>query len=136
MPPKGTEFITVGKGVRLANLLLDYIGIILLGAAVGVVIALVGGDAGMQFVEETPDYLIGLPVVLLYYTLLEGCFGVTLGKLVTRTKAVRADGSPVGFGGAFLRALCRLIPFEGFSFLGAESRGWHDSIPNTYVIKR
>ena len=130
------EFITVGKGIRLANLLLDYVGVSLLGFVMGLAAITLGGDAVLEGIEEIPDTLLGIPILLTYYTILEGLFGVTFGKLVTGTKVVRPDGSPIGLGTAFGRSLCRLIPFEAFSFLGQETRGWHDSISGTYVIKR
>ena len=44
------------------------------------------------------------------------------------------DGSKPIFQDIFLRSLCRFIPFEVFSFLGSEGRGWHDSMSNTYVV--
>ena len=34
------------------------------------------------------------------------------------------------------RTLCRLIPFDGLSFFGTPSRGWHDSMSDTYVVKK
>jgi uncharacterized RDD family membrane protein YckC len=71
---------------------------------------------------------------ILYYGLLEGISkGKTLGKLITGTRAVREDGTPISFGDAFKRTLCRIIPFEPFSAFGYKP--WHDSITNTIVIK-
>ena len=32
------------------------------------------------------------------------------------------------------RTLCRIIPFEAFSFLGTPPKGWHDVIPKTMVV--
>jgi hypothetical protein len=40
------------------------------------------------------------------------------------------------FGTMVLRSLCRLIPFEPFSFLGSDARGWHDSITKTRVVRK
>lgn len=69
-----------------------------------------------------------------YYTVMEGAFnGKTIGKFILRTKAVCEDGSPLTWEKAALRSLCRLIPFEPFSFL-ASTRGWHDSLSKTYVV--
>lgn len=44
------------------------------------------------------------------------------------------NGEKPSFSVIFKRTLCRLIPFDGFSFLG--SRGWHDSISDTYVVEK
>ena len=57
-----------------------------------------------------------------------------LGKFVTGTMVLMEDGSKPTFKDIFIRSLCRLIPFEAFSFLGAEGRGWHDSMSDTYVV--
>ena len=81
------------------------------------------------------DILVNIGLTLLYYTLLEGLTGRSLGKLVTGTKVVDANGNPPGFARALLRSLCRFIPFEPFSFLGSDTRGWHDSMTRTWVIK-
>jgi hypothetical protein len=36
----------------------------------------------------------------------------------------------------FIRTLSRFIIFEGLSYLGSVSRGWHDSLSGTYVVKK
>ncbi len=47
------------------------------------------------------------------YTLLEGAAkGKTLGKLITGTRALKIDGSNLTWKDAFLRSLCRIVPFE------------------------
>lgn len=74
-------------------------------------------------------------IVIAYYTVFEYfAKGRTLGKMATGTVAVRADGSNLTFKDAFLRTLCRFIPFEIFSAFGY--RPWHDSLTNTLVIKK
>lgn len=68
---------------------------------------------------------------LLYYTVLEGVFGITLGKRCTGTCVVDGQGRRIGFRRAFLRSVCRQIPFDAFSFLTSDDRvirGWHDSL--------
>jgi uncharacterized RDD family membrane protein YckC len=60
--------------------------------------------------------------------------GRTVGKYITKTKVVMKDGSKPKASDIILRSLCRLIPFDAFSFLGSEGRGWHDSVSNTYVV--
>lgn len=67
---------------------------------------------------------------------MEGAFnGKTIGKYLTKTRALREDGSPLGWDKAFVRSLCRLIPFEGFSYLGSNLLGWHDTISKTMVVE-
>ena len=66
-------------------------------------------------------------------------FGITVGKLCTGTRVVDENGHAIGFRRALLRSLCRLIPFDAFSVLMSDDqtiRGWHDSLPRTYVVLR
>lgn len=60
--------------------------------------------------------------------------GKTLGKYITRTRAVNQNGSRITPKTAILRCLCRLVPFEIFSALGNPSYPWHDRWSKTYVI--
>jgi len=82
-----------------------------------------------------PNFLISFIVIISYYTVLEGATkGRTLGKFVTGTVAVKQDGSAITWKDAFLRSLCRLVPFEPFSALGRMP--WHDKWTKTIVIKK
>jgi uncharacterized RDD family membrane protein YckC len=49
---------------------------------------------------------------------------------------VKKDGSKPDIKTFLIRTLCRFIPLEPFSFLGAFPRGWHDTLSETYVVKR
>jgi uncharacterized RDD family membrane protein YckC len=60
--------------------------------------------------------------------------GRSLGKLLTRTRAVNVDGTPITFKTAVLRRLSRMVPFEAFSALGPQTEPWHDRWTNTRVI--
>ena len=72
----------------------------------------------------------------LYYTVLEGVFGRTLGKLVTGTRVVALDGRRATLLQILGRTLARFIPFEPLSFFGRGAPiGWHDSLSNTRVIQ-
>ncbi len=124
------------SGKRFVNYLIDVIVYYVLSALWGVVLALSSPATVLE--ENTSNTLtIYLTVFLIlfgYYTIMEGAFnGKTVGKMITRTRAVQEDGSPLGWEKAALRSLCRFIPFEPFSFFGG-SIGWHDSIPKTLVI--
>lgn len=81
------------------------------------------------------SYVIGWGVTLLFYTLTEGLLkGKTLGKLITQTRALDEQGELLTFSKAFVRSLCRLIPFEAFTFLG-ERPGLHDRLSKTMVVE-
>ena len=129
------KVVPAGKWLRFANLLIDYVGYIIFSAIIGISIALTFGETGIETIESIPDIVIGLPIILIYYIVLESTTGRTLGKFITGTRVVNAKGLSPTFGQIVGRSLSRLIPFEAFSFLGEKGRGWHDSIPNTYVIK-
>lgn len=82
-------------------------------------------------------FWLGISVInyLIYYTLCEKLFkGVTAGKLITGTRAVRDDGAPLTFRDTFLRSLARLVPFEPLSIFF--DRPWHDSWTRTSVVKK
>lgn len=99
-------------------------------------------DTLASWMETAPwwgDYAVTGLLILGYYTVMEGLFGVTIGKLITGTRVVDEAGLPVSFPRALLRSLCRIIPFEIFSVLlsdDANPRGWHDSLPRTRVVMR
>ena len=105
-------------------------------------LAVNGDEAGLAAMEQPNllrDYGIGILAMLLYYVPMEGLFGFTIGKLVTGTRVVDAQGGRPGWGQVFGRTLCRLIPFEPFSLFfskDGEVRGWHDGIPKTWVVRR
>ena len=138
----GYQYATTGQ--RFLNYLIDNIimryGISwLTGAAIGVIIELVSPDFLQEtVVQYSTAFIVAAVMVyllnyILYYTLCEKLFqGRTLGKLITGTKAVRIDGSPLTFKDALLRSLSRMVPFEVFSGFGTP---WHDSWTNTTVIK-
>lgn len=116
---------------RFANYLIDYV---ILYIAIIVVLAIYMGANGLTNLGTLEAYLIFIIGKILYYTILESTVGKTIGKMVTQTKVVNNDFSKISFGTAIKRSLCRFIPFEPFSCLGSFPAGWHDSIPDTWVI--
>ena len=88
-----------------------------------------------QLSDPFLEYGTGYSFFFLYYFLSEWLSkGRTLGKLCTKTKAVRfEDDGPIGAREAVLRTLCRLVPVEFFSGFGTP---WHDTWTKTTVIKK
>lgn len=137
------EDLYATKGQRFANFIIDYICQILLmfalAFAIGIIALIIGDDTiitrieGMNRIEE---YGIGIVVLLLYYNIFEIFFARTIGKFITNTVVVDIDGEKPSSQEILIRSLCRLIPFDAFSFLGAPDKGWHDSISKTYVVKK
>jgi len=133
-------------GQRFFNWLIDNLFMrfavnYLTGAVVGILLQLISpeilfelasGERG--FVFWGVSYFIGICNYLFYYTLCEKLFrGYTLGKLITGTRAIREDDTELTFKDAFMRSLCRIVPFEVFSALGGFP--WHDTWTKTKVVK-
>ena len=108
------------KKIRFFNSLID-LGIIYL--------------FGQFFMFKNEMTIIWLgPFIFIYYFIFELIFGVTLGKMITKTMVTDVFGNRPTFFSIFIRSLARLIPFEAFSFLSTTGRGWHDYFSGTYVI--
>ena len=117
-------------GKRFANSILDTIALYIIYIAFAFFIGFLG-----LFSPESPGviYLIYL-IAPAYYLIMEATTGKTLGKMITKTRVVTIDGEKPDFKTALIRTLCRIIPFDAFSFLGSRSVGWHDSIAKSRVI--
>jgi len=132
------NFKDASKGLRFANLIIDYFGYFVVSAVIGALMVLVLGEDSLVHLENSNflvEYFFGSIVIILYYVTCEHLFkGKTLGKLITRTRAINIDGSRMTLKTILLRTLSRIVPFEAFSFLGDTSEGWHDKWTDTRVI--
>lgn len=137
------EFEYASTGMRFLNFLIDTILYYGLFTVVFMVYLLSSAVSVDGFDETAIDvesggatfasYLIAIAIHIGYYTLFEGAFkGRTIGKLITGTKAVQTDLAELTWQKAFVRSLCRLIPFEVFS--GFSGHPWHDTMTDTMVI--
>lgn len=90
--------------------------------------------AWLENISTLEDRLIFILINILYYVFTEGLFGRSFGKLITGTVVVDENGLKPSFGTIVKRSFCRIIPFDGLSFFG--SRGWHDSMSDTYVVNK
>ena len=136
---KELHLVPASNGQRLANLVLDRIVIMLLAFLYGIALFYFDPAADLDYEERElgwlKDQLLGALLVLIYYPLTEGLLkGKSLGKFITGTRAVDYHGEPTDIGKSFMRALCRIVPFEAFSFLGQPNHGWHDKWTDTMVI--
>ena len=138
------DYEIASKGKRFTNYIIDVIGYYILSLLVGGVIGgilIMEGNEDILLSEEASigvtlmEYLIGLIVVLVYYTMSEYFMkGKTIGKFITRTRTVTINNERMDFGTTLKRSLCRVVPFEPFSFLGDKPTGWHDTWTDTKVI--
>lgn len=128
--------LSASRWLRLANCVIDCIGLMAFFSVVGLVAGLVGAPNPAKALQKIHPFLLGSISIVAYYTLLEGLFGRTLGKLVTGTRVVDASGGRPQFRQVLGRSFSRLIPLEPLSiFFDHKDRAWHDSLPETYVVK-
>ena len=128
------QFNPAGAGLRFANHIID---------AVLFVFVLVKSFFSLRYwvdKDMLPEsagsiYFFEILLLIIYYLVFEGIFNTTAGKCATNTTIVNEVGERPTFWQISGRTFCRLIPFESFSFFSAGARGWHDSIPNTYVVE-
>ncbi len=124
-------------GKRLVNYLIDIALYYILMIALGILLILITPNLNVEALEDDDFISIILSLVLyaLYMGSTEALFkGKTLGKLITRTRAVQWDGSPLTTGKAFARGFSRAVPFCVFSALGTPSNPWQDRWTNTMVV--
>lgn len=121
-----------GVGVRAARKLdggiifrrwfgcwIDFIVVAVLG------VVAVAPFAGVEELSDAQALIIffgALGIAVAYYTIAEGLTGRTLGKLLSGTIVVNAEGQPPGIGRALIRTLMRLIEVNPF-FLGGIPAG-------------
>lgn len=128
-----------GIKIRLVSLVIDSI-------VLGIVFSALGSILGMGNLQEDmiPWYwgVFFFVVYIGYYTYLEGSKGQTVGKMITKIKVVREDGSPIDMNQAFTRNILRII--DGlFSYLIGAILIWRsekqqrlgDSVARTVVVK-
>lgn len=134
------EFNLASNGTRLGGFIVDIILFYVITFVLAYAIAVFSPETALAlFPQDESNPLLEMLVTYLYmiifYSLLEGFTkGRSLGKLVTRTKVVRTDGSQITFKDAFLRSLCRVVPFEALSILWGPM--WHDKWTNTMVVDK
>ncbi len=88
--------------------------------------------------------VVGLVVWFLYFTLLEGRYGQTVGKMALSIKVVRdADGAPIDYGEAAVRTVLRIIDGLFDYLIGAifiwtsdEKQRLGDRVAHTVVVSK
>ncbi|MFD1161081.1 MULTISPECIES: RDD family protein [Hwangdonia] len=89
----------------------------------------------MENLNPLLDRLItAIVLAFVYFSIEMLTKGRSIGKYITKTKVVLADGTKPTASDYLKRSFSRMIPFEALSFLGSQSRGWHDTISKTFVV--
>jgi uncharacterized RDD family membrane protein YckC len=137
---EGVTLYQASQGKRFLNYLIDQIVFYVLWkvflATVGkFVIMLLVSTADTMTVIYIKIYVLVIFFLVILMTLQEALTGgKTIGKLITRTRAVNQDGTRITAKTALLRSLARCVPFDPFSALGSPCFPWHDKWTKTFVI--
>lgn len=125
---------------RLLNLIIDiaavYVIFLLLGLFAGILAAF-GFEGFLNWfvtIDGFTDRVLTTLVMVLYLFVMEVTTQRSLGKFITGTIVVAEDGSKPEARKIMVRALCRIIGLEAFTFLKEKPRGWHDGAADTYVV--
>ena len=134
------DLVQASSGTRFANLLIDRVILyviwsLVLGPLTVNIIVSMGLYTENRFGLWFELYLFAMVFNVLIIAIQEATMGgKTFGKLITRTRAVNENGSPIDFRKALMRSLSRAVPFEVFSALGSPCYPWHDRWTDTLVI--
>lgn len=119
---------------RFAHLLLDiYICLFIFTPFASIFGASILEPLASIFGERFAIYIYYFAASLVYFPFFEILFGATPAKFLTETRVVDVYGHKPKVNTILGRTLARHIPFEAFSFFGAE--GWHDGLTKTQVVR-
>jgi uncharacterized RDD family membrane protein YckC len=141
-----------GVAIRFVAILIDTIIIAIIGGILSIsfnaLAVITNSPSGTVTVSPASAVggLVSLAVFVLYFTLLEGHYGQTVGKMAVKIKVVReADGAPIDYSEAAVRTILRfldLIPYIIPYLLGAtliwssdKKQRLGDRVARTVVVK-
>ena len=148
--------VPAGFWIRAAAFLIDWLIlaslVALLTAPWSEALSKLQTEVYAQMKSPSPDYAIltrywlislaiELPLGFLYFTSFNGSRGATPGKQLLGLRIVREDGSPLGYGRAFLRRAAELVSAltlgAGYLMVAfhPEKRALHDLLAGTRVIR-
>jgi uncharacterized RDD family membrane protein YckC len=134
------SLVRATSGKRFLNYIIDLISFYLFIFVVSAIIAFLN-PSFVEFLSnnstgfQLADRVFSLFLYGAYMSIVEAIFkGKTLGKLITRTRAVNLDGSTITASTAFGRGFSRAVPFCAFSALGTPCDPWQDKWTNTMVM--
>lgn len=137
-----SDKVIASQGKRFANYLIDYAAKFILSFSFFFIVASLDGifgDGSIAFwlseINKVQELFIGYIFVLVYYMFMETITpGRTIGKYITKTKVVTLTGERPQAESILKRTFSRMIPFDAFSFLEENPRGWHDNLSETVVV--
>ncbi len=110
----------IDKGIRCTNFIADLIIIYFIWYFIYI------------FTQSIFIYYPGFHIITVcYYFILEATLGQTIGKMITKTKIIKVNGQKPSIYNLIIRSICRIVPFDTFSFLFGYERGFHDIMSST-----
>ncbi len=128
-PPQAPALQYRSVGIRFIAILIDgiIIGIIsgIITAPLNVPMVTLSNftNGNFQNVSVAPSGvasaggLISVIIIFLYFTLLQGAYGQTVGKMAVKIKVVKEDGTKISYVDAFVRTLLLYVDFIPVLFL-------------------
>lgn len=130
------RYCRASSGLRFANYIIDTIFIYILIFALGFVIAIIDPRIIDLINDGITERIVGMIFYGVIMSFTEAMLnGKSIGKFITKTKAVNLDGTDLTFEKAFTRNLLRIVPFDVLSALGNPTTPWHDKWSDTMVIE-
>ena len=130
-----------GFWIRFVAWIIDAV-IVWIGTTVLSALGLYVAFYGPAYNTESAASFLVLLIGPLYFVLLTGLRGQTLGKMALGIRVVGRDGQVPGLGYAALREIVGkfvsgLAFLLGFLWIGLDGRkqGWHDKIAGTLVVR-
>ena len=141
-PTGGPAF--AGVGLRSVALVIDMLVLLTLFLLGGWFLTgtWVGITAKGWEVSGVPAFIFIIIMPLIYFTLLEGRYGQTVGKWLVSLKVIRQDGGPLDLRAAVVRNVLRLVDGLGGYLVGAiliwrspHCQRLGDRVAQTLVVK-
>lgn len=120
-----------GVGTRVLNFLVDTILVFIISYLLYKWWLFYVRYWGKPFVDF---YIFFYSTLFVYYFLMELLFTRTVGKLLTMTKVVTAEGKRPGIVAVFLRSILRLTLIDPF-FIAFWEKPLHDKLSKTEVVE-
>ncbi|MES2430818.1 MAG: RDD family protein [Bacteroidota bacterium] len=133
------NLIRADTGKRFLNYIIDLLVFYALFFILGICIAFISPSV-IENIDDSPgfnlaDRLFSLLLYGVYMGVIEGLLkGKSVGKFITKTRAVNMDGSRISWEKALARGFSKAVPFCAFSALGSPCNPWQDRWTSTMVI--
>lgn len=132
------NLVRADTGKRFFNYIIDVLSFYAVMFCFGAVMGLINPsviDSIYGSGSSLDDRIVSIFLYGIYMGIVEGLFkGKSLGKLITKTRAVNYDGSRISWGKALGRGFSRAVPFCVLSALSSPCNPWHDRWTSTMVI--